>query len=490
MGEDARYSEEFEYLEKEFAKSHSMQGVGPVDWLSVRQTSESVLQTLSKDLRVACWLAWALYQTESFAGLTAGCAMISYLCRECWDGLFPRRAGMRSAAINWLVPRLEQALASDVSAKEQLILFQKMEHYLQELDDSLAVHLKDDAPLLLPLRRRLAAMIKNARESESLPTGIVAQVRQAAANLFASPSTIDNDKDARAAIRAQQNSARPLCAWWLRNKASDPRALRLNRVVTWLAVDKLPECNAEHVTPLSGLPENELNGYADRFEQGHYADLVVELEAALGWAPFWFDGQRMVWECLQALGAEASMRELEIQLAIFLYRLPGITQLRFQGGRPFADPATLKWIATQVTPQLSSERKPERVSEPAGLPRWEVVLDEQIPLVRRDGIKPAVQLFKEHINSAFGDRARFHWRWSLAQLCYQAKHYELAKSQLEVLEEQLRAAGLTEWEPELYLDVLRLLYATCELLPQNKVVREYKEDLYRRLSHLDTEAVL
>jgi type VI secretion system protein VasJ len=491
-GEDARFSDEFEALEQELAKTQSMHGAGPIDWVHVVQLSQVILQTLSKDVRVTCWLSWALYQTESFAGLLAGCGMVSYLCRDRWEDVFPRRIGTRSAALGWFASRLEQALSIDVPAKEQLPLFRELERYLCEIDEALSVKLKDEAPLLLPLRRRLAAMIKNAEQGETAPAGIVAQVKQVAANLFASPTVIDTEKDARAAVRAQQDSARPLCAWWLRNKASDARALRLSRAVTWLAVERLPDSNGEQVTQVAGPAESDLKGYAERFERGHYADLVAELEATLGWAPFWFDGQRMVWECLQALNAEAAMHELEVQFAVFLFRLPGITQLRFQGGRPFADATTLRWIESRVAPRLAVEREPEprRVDESAQLPPWEVVLEEQLPLVHRDGIKSVVQVFKHSIDTAPGDRAKFHWRLTLSRLFHLAKNYELAKNQLEVLEEQLRTSGLAEWEPELYLDVLRLLYNCCELLPQNKVVREYKEDLYRRLCHMDVEAVL
>jgi type VI secretion system protein VasJ len=40
------------------------------------------------------------------------------------------------------------------------------------------------------------------------------------------------------------------------------------------------------------------------------------------------------------------------------------------------------------------------------------------------------------------------------------------------------------------LQVLHLLHTCCELLPQNHVVRERKDEIYRRLCHLDLEVVL
>ncbi len=490
MGEEVRFSAEFEALEREVGKTRSMHESGPVDWPRVRQGYEAVLQNLAKDLRVACWLSWALYETESFAGLLAGCGMIDHLCQRQWDSFSPRKPRTRCAALGWFVARLEKVLVEDVSVKDQLPLFQKLEAYLEGIDETFTTNLKDEAPLLLPLRRRVTRMLQKAREAESRPVTVVAQIKQAAATLFAPVVKIDNEKDARSAWKAQQDSALPLCAWWLRNKASDLRALRLNRAISWLEIDRLPECNSEQITLLRGLPAEKLKNYDERFQQGHYADLIVDLEASLITAPFWFDGQFMVWKCLKALNAEAAMAELETCFSTFLSRLPGVTELRFEDGRAFADAATKSWIAERVVAQPQVDREPETMEGTSLRPTWEVVMDEMIPLLEAEGVRPVAQQLREHIQKAPGNREKFYWRLALARLCYKAKKYELARNQLDVLHEQMKSAGLADWEPELYLDVLRLLYSCCELLPQNKVVREYKEELYGRLCHLDIESVL
>ena len=75
-------------------------------------------------------------------------------------------------------------------------------------------------------------------------------------------------------------------------------------------------------------------------------------------------------------------------------------------------------------------------------------------------------------------------------LCSAAKKHELAKTQLESLDQTLQASGLGEWEPDLALEVLRLLHNCYELLPQNHAIRERKEEIHRRLCHLDLEVVL
>ena len=101
-------------LETELGKASSLHETGAIDWQKVREGSEHLLTNQSKDLRAATWLTWGLFQRESFAGLQAGLNLLHYLCEHHWHELHPRKARTRAAAINWLLPRLEQALAEHV----------------------------------------------------------------------------------------------------------------------------------------------------------------------------------------------------------------------------------------------------------------------------------------------------------------------------------------------------------------------------------------
>ncbi|MNH85518.1 hypothetical protein D3C81_1007390 [compost metagenome] len=493
VGGDVRFSIEYEALERELGKVQSIHESSQIDWPKVRENCESLLRTQSKDLRVSVWLTWALYQCESFQGLVAGLGLLHCLCKSRWADVYPSKPRTRAAAISWLTQRLEQVLSENVAIKEQLPLFRCLVEHLEGLDAIFTEHLGDDAPLLLPLSRRLKILVHRAVEHQPSP-GVVeaamAQVKQAATQLFNPCAPIDNEKDAYKALRAQQDSSRPLCAWWLKQKATDLRALRLSRTLLWLPVDTLPDRNSERITALRGLPADRLRFFQEHYDQARYADLLVELEPSLSKAPFWFDGQRMVWECLQGLNAELAMREVEIHLALLIQRLPGILELRFHDGVPFADPATRAWVNVHVMPHLKSPCAERPVEAPATQPAWEQALDDVQPILRKDGLKAAVQILKQGLHAAQGGRARYFWQLTLARLCFLAKKYELAKSQLETLDQTLQDSGLHAWEPDLALEVLRLLHGCCELLPQNHAVRERKDEIYRRLCHLDLEVVL
>lgn len=374
-GEDVRFSNEYEALETELGKGRSMHDSGQIDWLKIREKSENLLRTQSRDLRVCAWLTWALYECESYQGLAAGLGLLRYLCENQWQALHPIKPRTRSAAVSWLVPRLELTLTENIPIKEQLPLFRLLLQNMEGLDAACSAHLGHDAPLLLPLCRRLKSMIQRATDNQAEPGLVgsaIAHVKHAATQLLTPGAPIDNEKEALKALRVQQENARALCTWWLKQTASDLRALRLNRTLLWLPIEALPERNTEHITVLRGLPVERLRIYQERFEQGKYADLLLDIEASVAKAPFWFDGHRMGWECLQGLNAELAMREIEVHFAQLIHRLPGLIELRFHDGVPFADPATRAWISANVMPHLQSFNKPREVEVTDIQAAWEV----------------------------------------------------------------------------------------------------------------------
>ncbi|KEZ63244.1 type VI secretion protein ImpA [Pseudomonas amygdali pv. tabaci str. ATCC 11528] len=486
-GEDIRFSTMFEVLERELGCTQAVFGEVNVDWLRIREGCEHILSNQSKDLRVASWLAWALYECESVSGLAAGLGLIHYLCKERWLLFHPRKLRTRSASMQWLLLKLEKALGEDISITHQLPEFQQLLRQLDGLDEIFNLYLGSDAPLLLPLRRRLARMIQRAEQVEKEPVKVVERVKQAAVQLFSSDSDIDNERDAQRALSMQENSVRSLCRWWLKQKTTDLRAFRLGRSQVWYAVDSLPERNSEKITQLRRLPADKLSNYQERFEQGLYADLIVDLEASLAGSPFWFDGQRMVWNCLKALGGEAAMREVEVQFALLLKRIPDLVELRFHDGVPFADAETLQWIAAHIlVPEVHVSNARGSESQHDALEQSSLYHDA-LPVLQKKGLKAAVRLVNDHLKGVEGGRERFLCKLCIARLCIDAKKYELAKVQLEHLDQELQTASLPVWEPTVFLDVSRLLYSCYERIALNEKAVARKEVIYQRLCHHDLE---
>ncbi|WP_373186399.1 type VI secretion system protein TssA [Halopseudomonas sp.] len=497
-GEDVRYSTEFEELEAELAKAESLHTNAGPDWNKVREGSESLLLLHSKDLRAGVWLTWSLYQGQSFAGLQAGIAALFYLCTEHWQDLYPRKLRTRQAAFGWLLLRLEQTVADRAAfSGTEAATIKTLADNIRELDQCLSAHMLDEAPLLLPLCRRLDELASQEKTRSDKPAAN-SEPAQTEARITPIPrqgadttAAIGTARDAHKALRSLQEQSRSLCAWWLGESATDARAIRLSRTLLWLPIEALPEHDAQQQTSLRGLPVDRVASYAERMGQGQHAEVLRELEASVAKSPFSLDGQRMVWECLEALGAERAMRELEDQVCLLLARLPGLEQLRFHDGVPFADDHTCAWLAglTQAPTEKASQELPNPARENTQAP-WETALSKAAVTMRKQNLKVAVGLLKQGMQGATSERERFQWQFAQARLCHQGRHYELATHQLESLYQVLQESNLERWEPKLAIRILQLLADSHERLPRKNSSAERRNEIYQRLCHLDLEAVL
>ena len=492
-GDDVRFSSEYESLELELGKALSPYAATGVDWYKVKLESEVILRHHSKDLRVACWMAWALDKQASFPGLLAGLELIAHLCEHHWPALHPLKSRTRSAAVSWLIAQVEKVLDGECREVEQSSVFVALAARLDELDKLLDERLVGEAPQIGPIARRLSSWANRpaSRRLESAQaTGLNAQAPLAASSLSTLGVRIDSDKDAQKSLRLQQELARPLCAWWLRQKAATAKALGLSRTLLWLPIERLPEHDGEQLTALRAPPADVLRIYAEALTRGDHEALLPKLEATLAGAPFWFDGLRMLWECLQALNLAQALRELELHFAQFLERLPGIAELRFHDGAAFADNATRSWISSHVLVHLRPVVAPSASDRASSGPAWEQALQDVQPVLLRDGFKSAVQVLTQGMQAARGQRAVFFWQLALIKLCFQARQYEWARLKLDALDQQLQATELQRWEPDLAAEVLHLLYQCFEALPETTATQEDRARVYRRLCHLNLDAVI
>jgi type VI secretion system protein ImpA len=82
------------------------------DWNFVGTRCAKLLESKSKDLRLAVWLAEAQAKTRSLRGLGDGYAVLAGLCEHYWDGLYPAAGDgefeQRIGNLYWLLSRTPQ----------------------------------------------------------------------------------------------------------------------------------------------------------------------------------------------------------------------------------------------------------------------------------------------------------------------------------------------------------------------------------------------
>jgi type VI secretion system ImpA/VasJ family protein len=110
-GDNASYDPAYEVLRQEVTKLDSLSG-GEVDWDRVVRDSRAILTAKSKDYLVACYHAYALYETQKLPGLAVGLALLEGMFETYWETGFPpvKRARGRGNALGWFMGRLEIAL--------------------------------------------------------------------------------------------------------------------------------------------------------------------------------------------------------------------------------------------------------------------------------------------------------------------------------------------------------------------------------------------
>ena len=299
-GEDVRFSSEYEALENE-RKALSLHENGQTDWLKILENSEALLRAQSKDLRVAAWLTWALYQRESFPGLLAGLGLLERLCSRHWVEIHPlKRAHSRRG--HCLAGAPAGAGAERERTDREQLPVPASRRAPGKLDTALATQLGDDAPLLLPISRRLSGMLQRAADNQPEPGVVGAVVARSSRRPASCWRRVRPSTTSATPTRPCAPSRRPHAPVRLVAEAESHRSARAapqpDDALAAHRVHARAQCRTGHRA--KGVPADKLKSYQERFAQGLYADLLVELEASLARAPFWFDGQRLVWECLRA----------------------------------------------------------------------------------------------------------------------------------------------------------------------------------------------
>jgi type VI secretion system protein VasJ len=189
----------------------------------------------------------------------------------------------------------------------------------------------------------------------------------------------------------------------------------------------------------------------------NWAELSAGLEKYLsGSGVFWLDGQRLAHQALlgQGPGHAAAAREVARGLGLLLGRLPGLVELAFEDGTPFADATTRAWIQREV---LAAPGGGGAGGGGAAEP-WSAGLETARGLVGEGQAEAAVALLASGAAAAGSGRARLRWRIALGRLLLESGKAAVA---LPVAQAAMEAARpMTDWEPEATTEAARLL-ADC-----------------------------
>lgn len=117
-GDDLSFSRDFDAIAeaRRFDDPSIDQGewqtdIKEADWDKAIKLTTALLQSQSKDLRLAVWLTEASTHVYGFKGLAEGFKLVAGLCDHYWDSVYPEADGddydLRAGNLGWLVARAE-----------------------------------------------------------------------------------------------------------------------------------------------------------------------------------------------------------------------------------------------------------------------------------------------------------------------------------------------------------------------------------------------
>lgn len=469
-GVSIRYEPEFESIETEINKLQSVHQE-QVNWDSVIDTGSAILAEKSKDLTVACYLCFGLFEKEGYAGLATGLQVLHDMITHFWDGLFPelRRLRARAGAVSWLAEKLGAALAKTPPGSSDREAVASAFQLVGDIDTRLGELLQGQDYSLMDLYRPLKGFQRDLQQRDAPQPVKPAQGTPSANGPAAAPAdlgsvTVGSKEEAQKVTRGCQSAIKTLAAYLRQQKLSDPAPYRMLRFSAWISIDRLPP-NNNGETQLPAAAGEKRMAFQSLLDAGEYTKLINDAEEMLTRAPFWLDVHRYTATALQELGDEYSGARAAVVSGVgeFVRRLPGLLELSFQGGTPFADEDTRAWIESEAQAAGVASNKEGNADATAEAPSaaadepWAEIFKQAKQLKAKKKIKEALELFQAGRNSAPNERERFLWDLTQARFCYESGLVELALPQLDHLDRQIERFGLEEWEPGLSVSVARLI---------------------------------
>jgi type VI secretion system protein VasJ len=498
-GNDVRDEPDFHRLQAEIDKHGNPAAGATTDWGEVQRAATVLLAERGKDLLVACYLGAALTREAGPAGLADGLKVLDDLLASYWETLFPPPSRMRGRrnALQWLLER-SQDFISEYTDREAL--------QERELIDTLFARITSIETLLgekdpeAPSMRPLSSLIRSLPVREPPPEPVAVSdaqsnateqggvpAREGGGGGGMSLASLGNApiSSAEDAERAFEQLAERLVmlAGWLRDAdLADPQAYRLNRMAAWGGIEAAPR--AAHGQTLIPAPIAEVAGALERLQSAQADEDAVQFaEAQLPAFPFWLDLNRACALALARLGERfaGALAELCGATALLLRRVPELPQLTFADGRPFADGATLEWLAT-----LSDGATPGDAGGGAGAAALGIALGEARALASEGKLEAAAATLQRASNAAATPEYRLRARIHVCELMLTHRPNSPLRPFADVLLDDLDRHALDSWAPALALDALGAAHA---VMRQAELPDEAAR-LLQRIARIDSAAAV
>ena len=497
-GSDVRYDPAYDELQTEVDKLSSPAATGSVNWEKVVRFATDILMNKSKDLLVAGYLAVALIHTRRNDGFAVGLKVYQELVERFWEDLYPQKTRMRGRvrSIEWWLEKTEAALkqVKDLSfPPDQLALIKES---LSRLDSFLGEHL-ENSPSLAPIKEYFTTISPGVVETaeidsqtravpetpEEKPALSVSNQKQAAHD-FAVIKEITSQHEAGKVLSDGLMKISEASFYLWQQDLAGPQIYRLTRKAAWYAVDELPPASKGQ-TKIPPPPSQVKNLLFDLRNNGDAEALLKAAETRLPQYIFWIDINRLVAEALARLGSRFERAHDAVcqETAFLLHRLPGLEELSFSDGTPFATPDTRQWLKGIVFQGAQSGTPPLNAADSDPETGVEALIEKKISelqqLVRKGKLIEAMEVIQQKLRNSSSRRENLLWRLSLSQMLVDVGKSRLALPHLEQVLKEIARHALEEYDPSLAMRGFKLAWLAFDSQTEHKFKDRAQEVLHQ-----------
>jgi type VI secretion system protein VasJ len=503
-GKDASNDEEYFKLSMEFPKTVP-------DYRNWIDLSNIILKEKSKDIKVASWLCFALYRTDKLKGFRNGLELVYQLLRKYGNNLFPENPAIKSKAIQFLsTSRVTKLVEREEINKSNADEILKIDELLGLIAVESANILPNNIPVLQALQDIISVHKENVKKAlTAAPEKKIVPVSQPKpeTKVTSSSTTREEQPAVKSTRPASEDEAniqlrRTLTYYYevIQNNETVERvpesffAFGIARQLQWSMI-QLPTAE-DKITGIE--PPNEIirKLIKDWFNSNNFNVLIPRIEVEFikdnSEFRYWLDAQRYLVLSLEKKGGNYNIAAEDIKyfLLRLVSRIPEILNLKFAGGEiPFADKDTIRWINDEVKNKAATAKSSDTNSN-----LLTPIVDHSYDEINREynlvvaglpkNFESSYQTMQEKLSSEDRIKGKFLRRLNMANFCYEAKQYTLAKVNLEELKMMIDELNLDEWEPALSTAVWQSLYLTNVQLFFNIEIEENKNLLEKQQEEL------
>ncbi|MHC1697154.1 MAG: type VI secretion system protein TssA [Geobacteraceae bacterium] len=501
-GVDIRYDPAFDELQTEVDKLSSPAAAGSVNWEKVCRFASEILMNRSKDLIAAGYLAVSLIYRRCNDGFALGLSLYLELLEHFWEDLHPpkHRARGRIRAIEWWAEKTETALKQQKELSFSPVQLDLIRNNLSRLEILLTERF-ENAPSLVGISEFLNGFstekgdvsLSESRMHPGPDPEEETPVNQTGTEEFTSGTgtaarSIVSNHEAENALQEGLNKIREASFYLWQQDLAVSIAYRMTRKAAWSSVEELPPTvnGKTRILPPTIVEKNLLFELRNK---GDAEALLKAAEARIAQYIFWLDLNRCSAEALSRLGTrfEKAHNAVCQETAFLLHRLPGLEDLTFSDGTPFATPETKQWLESIVCRGSSPSKIPLSISEAPLVEMEESIgkrIDEIQMMLRKGQLVEAMENVQEKLRASSSRREKLHWRLALSRMLVDIGKAKLAIPHINQILMDLDRHELEEYEPSLAMTGLRLAWFALDAQTEQKF-KDRATDVLHRIGRVD-----